>query len=231
MPSVAAPMLVIAMSFLKKNLTASDRLTVIKRVRCLTLPYVSASTCVANKHLCAFACINYAQPLPSCSLPDALVPEWADAFVRNIPFGTQLLDLAETASFLRLDMLAALCCATIASKIKQGVCSDLFNADTRLSNEDEAKLKAQNEWAWEAPVGDMVFHVDDHDGTPYVPDSEADHASSTFEACEVLLNESEEALAAGLVAITKDCRITSQNTTSESFRLLSPLAGQIALFL
>ena len=104
--------------------------------------------------------------MPSIDLKEALVPEWADIFISQIPFGVELLDLAEAASFLRLNMLEALCCAKIASKIKQGVCSAMFDADSRLSNEDEAKLKAQNEWAWEAPVADVVLCEEDDCSLP-----------------------------------------------------------------
>ena len=176
------------------------------------------------------------QPLPSANLLDAAVPEWADIFLRRIPFGTRLLDLADAASVLRLDMLVSLCCAKIASKIKQGICSDILNAEARYSCEDEAKLKAQNEWAWKDPVADVVSHEEDQDlesevTTTVTTEAGVDDVSASVDDAIDPAIETDAFFTAGLMAIIKDVRLCSQNTTDEPLRLLSPLAGKIALFL
>ena len=161
---------------------------------------------------------------------DAGVPLWADIFMQSIPFGTLLLDLAEAARFLRIEILESLCCAKVASKIKQGVCPELFDINVKLSDKDEMKLKAQNSWAWEFPTEDVVAparedEADDEEDAPSVHEAYALGIGTAFE------EQSEAAVAAGLLAITRDSRISAPNTTEESLRLLSLLAGKIALFL
>ena len=170
--------------------------------------------------------------MPTANLVDAGIPEWSDAFIKTVPFGVQLLDLAEAASFLRLNMLEALCCAKVAATIKEGICADMFNVEARLSNEDEAKLKSQNEWAWESPVDDVMLQEEEEENE--FARAEAIASLEKFEPeikDDVKVNESADFMAKGLLEITKDVRIVSSTRSCDSFRLLSPLAGRIALFL
>lgn len=180
------------------------------------------------------------RPLPNKGdIRNIGLPRWVHAFLDRLPFDASLINLMEAAETMKVDMLSQVIGARIASEVLKGPSDcdallDLVKDDEDspcrvYSATEQRAIKDQNEWAWKFEIKDVMYeHAEEADEKE---DKEIPDDCDGSAACVVSEYNPE-----GLRSILRDPRIRNPkrkegDSEEDQFRLKSPYAGIIALFL